>query len=232
MVWTSAGPARMGSWAAGTTAAAAAAALAIGVTTPPRSGPYCRGGCIGYPYTDAAAFVPRDYLWMYPATLAPLALVVAVACLHDRLPAGHRSLSRAGLSAAAIGACVLAIDYVLQLTVLQPGLLSGETEGLSPWSQYNPHGMFVGLEDLGYATLGVALVLLGAALRAAPGRPARAAAWTFLGGGAAITAALVLFATAYRARLDYRFEVIAVVLTWLALAAGGTLLAVAFARRA
>lgn len=44
-------------------------ALVIAITTPPRSGPFCSSGCIDYPYIDAAAFVPRDYLWMGPALL-------------------------------------------------------------------------------------------------------------------------------------------------------------------
>jgi hypothetical protein len=34
--------------------------LAMAVTTLPRSGPYYQGGCAGYPYTDAAAYIPRD----------------------------------------------------------------------------------------------------------------------------------------------------------------------------
>ncbi|MGZ4475348.1 MAG: hypothetical protein ACXVWW_06555, partial [Nocardioides sp.] len=58
---------RTGRVAAALTAVSAVVSLAVGVTTPARSGPYCRSGCVGYPYTDAAAFVPRDYLWMYPA---------------------------------------------------------------------------------------------------------------------------------------------------------------------
>ena len=33
----------------------AVVSLAMAITTLPRSGPYCRSGCVGYPYTDAAA---------------------------------------------------------------------------------------------------------------------------------------------------------------------------------
>jgi hypothetical protein len=64
------------------TAALAAAALAIAVTTPLRSGPYCSMSCIAYPYTNAAAFVPRDYVWMYPAALLSVTFVVLVTCVH------------------------------------------------------------------------------------------------------------------------------------------------------
>jgi hypothetical protein len=47
-------------WISVVTAVLGTIALAMAVTTPPRSGPYCSISCIGYPYTNAAAFVPRD----------------------------------------------------------------------------------------------------------------------------------------------------------------------------
>ena len=55
---------RLGFWTSILTAVAAAAALVIAVTTAPaRSGPFCMvESCVTYPYTDAAAFVPNDYL--------------------------------------------------------------------------------------------------------------------------------------------------------------------------
>ena len=85
---------RLGFWAALATALTAAVALAIAMTTAPRSGPYFDGGCIGAPYTNAAAFVPRDYLWMYPAALLTLLLIVLVACLAERVDARRRVLGR------------------------------------------------------------------------------------------------------------------------------------------
>lgn len=74
---------RLGSWAALLTSALAVVSLAMAVTTPPRSGPNCRmSSCVGYPYTDAGAYVPRDFLWMYPAVLLSLLLVILVTYLH------------------------------------------------------------------------------------------------------------------------------------------------------
>jgi hypothetical protein len=60
------------------TAVMAAVSLGMAITTLPRSGPYCQNGCVGYPYTDVAAFVPRDYLWMYPAVLLTLLTMVLI----------------------------------------------------------------------------------------------------------------------------------------------------------
>jgi hypothetical protein len=97
---------RLPAWTALATAVTAAGAFAVAVTTPPRSGPYCPTGCIGYPYTDAAAFVPRDFWWMYPAVLLAVLVVVLVSCLHDWMPPHRRPLSRIGATFATLAAGV------------------------------------------------------------------------------------------------------------------------------
>ncbi len=129
-----------------------------------------------------------------------------------------------------MGVGALVVDYAVQLTVVQPGLLSGETEGLSPLTQYNPHGLFISLENVGYATLGAALVFLGAAVLTVSSRLGRLVSWLFVVGGGATLVVLILFGAIYRARLDYRFEVVALGTIWLVLIVGGALLAVVFAR--
>ncbi|GAA2673374.1 hypothetical protein [Actinoplanes palleronii] len=223
-------PRAVGTTVAAGTGAAAAISLAAGVTTPVRSGPNCTGGCVRYPYLDAAAFVPRDYLWMYPAVITALFAVLLAVCLDVTTPADRRWASRAGLCLAAIGAGTLVLDYALQLTVLQPGLLAGETAGLSPLSQYNPHGVFIGLENAGYAEFAVAFAFLGYALLRQRSRAGRAAGWILAAGAAATLGVLIVFAAVYRARLDYHFEVISIGLVWLTLIAGGPVLAGMFAR--
>ena len=50
--------ARWGLWVAPLVAGFGAAALLVGTSTPPRSGPFCSGDCIGYPYTDATPSSP------------------------------------------------------------------------------------------------------------------------------------------------------------------------------
>src|SRR5687768_18094074 len=70
---TSRGGDRFEFWAAALTAAVTLLTFILAATTLPRSGPFCVDGCVGYPYTSIAAYIPRDFLWMYPALLvAPL----------------------------------------------------------------------------------------------------------------------------------------------------------------
>jgi hypothetical protein len=113
---------------------------------------------------------------------------------------------------------------------LQPAFLLGETEGLSPWTQYNPHGVFIALENVGYVLLNVAFLFMGVAIVGMPERLWRAAGWVFVSGGALTLAALVLYSALYRARLDYRFEVAAIAITWLVLIAAPVLLSIALGR--
>jgi hypothetical protein len=217
-------------WAAISTATLAAVSLAMAVTTLPRSGPYCRSDCVAYPYIDVAAFVPRDYLWMYPAVLVSLLIIVLVQCVHNQLDPGLRVLSGIAVSFTAVGAGTLTVDYAIQLTFIQPALLLGETEGLSPWTQYQPHGIFIALETVGYVLLNIAFLALGLALIQTPTTLWRAGGWLFTIAGGLTLALLVFYSAIYRLRLDYRFEVTAILITWLVLIVVPVLLTIAVVR--
>ena len=217
----------LGFWTALLTSVCALAALAVGITTPARSGPNCLSDCITYPYTDVAAFVPQDYLWMYPASCVAALFVVLVACIHQATPQARRHLSLIGLAFAILAATVLLADYLIQLTVVQPSLLKGETAALSLVSEYNPHGVFIALEDLGYLSMGVAFLWVGLTFA---GRSLldRGLRWLLIGGGVAAVAALIGLALGYEADLEYRFEVTGLGIDWLVLIVGGALLTVRF----
>ena len=118
---------RLGVWVAPATAAVSVVSLTVGVSTPVRSGPWCNDGCVVYPYTDAA-FVPRDYLWIYPEVLLVLLFLLLAVCLLHWVPPQQRLSATIAVCFAVIGATVLVIDYGTQLTVLQPALLTGQTE--------------------------------------------------------------------------------------------------------
>ena len=161
--------------------------------------------------------------------MTALFLLLAVCLLHW-VPPQQRLSATIAVCFAVIGATVLVTDYGTQLTVLQPALLTGETEGLSASTMYNPHGVFIALENVGYAVIGVAFVFLGGALAGGSSRLERAVRWVFTVGGVLILATLVLFAAIYRAELDYRFEVMSLSITWLVLIVSGTLLTIVFGR--
>jgi hypothetical protein len=129
-----------------------------------------------------------------------------------------------------MGVAILVVDYASQLAFIQPALLLDETDGLSPWSQYNPHGVFITLETVGYVLLNLAFLFIGISMVRTPWRLWSAAGWVFVCGGALTLVLLLFYSALYRVRLDYRFEVAAIIVTWLVLIAASVLLSIAFLR--
>jgi hypothetical protein len=96
---------------------------------------------------------------MVPAfLLGPLLVVVLAALLHD-VPEPRRLSAWLARTSAVIAAAILTVDYYVQFTTVQASLVRGEVDsGLSLLSQYNPHGLFIAMEDVGYAAMLVAFL--------------------------------------------------------------------------
>ena len=223
---TGGGATRLGFWTAIVTIVVVAVFAVVAIPTPPRSGPFCASACVAYPYVDVAQVIPGDYLWLLPGILLAPTFVVLMACIHAYAPEPKKIYSRIGLSFALIYAVVILVDYYLQLTVVVPSLQAGETEGLSLFTQYDPHGVFIALETLGYSMLTVALLF--AAPVFAGGRAERAIRALF-------TLSFVLAVVAFvgLALLGHdlvAFEVTVLMIIWIVLIASGVLLGVVFRR--
>lgn len=217
---------QLGFWSAFLTSVVAAVFMVVGISTPPRSGPFCGTACVPYPYTDAASFIPQDYVWLYPGFLLAAVFVVLVACIHSYAAEGKKVFSRIALSFALLYAAVIMVDYFVQLTVVVPSLQSGEAGGLSLFTQYNPHGIFITFEALGYLMMSVAFISLAPVF--AGGRTERAIRWLFVVGFAG---AAVAFVALPLAGYDIvAFEVTVLMVNWIVLIVSGALLARVFRR--
>jgi hypothetical protein len=137
-------------WVPAAAALLALLALVAGIATPPRAGPNCQEQCLSYPYADAVAYVPGDFIWMYPAFGMVLAFVMLIAALHQRSGSASKTTSLFGVCFAVMAGTVLAGDYFLQLVVIQASLVTGEAASVAPLSMYNSPGIFLALGDLGY----------------------------------------------------------------------------------
>lgn len=226
-------------WVAILTALLAAIALAIAVQTLPVSGPFCQSGCVSYPYEDVVALVPHDYIWMYPATLLACIFLVLMACIHH-FAADHtngsknenekKSLySQIGLCFGVIATAVLCIDYYIHLATVQPSLLKGEMEGLALISQYNPHGIFIALEELGYLMMSLAFLFMGLVF-VGQSKLERSIRWLLVGSALLALATYVGMSLLYGKELEYRFEVAIISINWLTLIVAGVLLSFFFRR--
>jgi hypothetical protein len=218
--------ARLGFWTAILTVVVVAVFAVVGITTPARSGPFCLNACVSYPYVDVAGFIPGDYLWLVPGILLAPIFVVLMACIHAYAAEPKKIYSRIGLSFAIVYAVVILVDYFLQLTVVMPSLQAGETEGLSLFTQYDPHGLFIALEALGYLMLTVALLF--AAPVFAGGRAERAIRGLFVLSFVLAVASFVALAVLGHDLVA--FEVTVLMLNWIVLIASGVLLGVVFRR--
>jgi hypothetical protein len=222
--------ARVGWWASTLTAVLTAVTFGFAITALPNSGAGCVSGCVGYPYLDTLSEFPRDYLWMPLATLLALTYVAFVASLHACAAAPTRPLSQIGLVFAIMSATLLAGTYFVQLSVVPLSLLHGETEGIALLTQYNPHGVFIALEELGYLLMSLSFVFVAPAL-AREGRFGVALQWLFIAGFALSLVALVVISARYGLDRQDRFEIAVISIDWLVLLIGGALASAAFHRR-
>jgi hypothetical protein len=221
--------ARFGFWAALATGTSTLGTFAIAIATPPLSGALCKEGCFDYPYLDIAERFPRDYLWMFPAIAATLLYVALTAALYARVPLGGRVVARLGLLLSGMAALTLVGDYFVQLAVIQPSLRAGEGDGISLLSQYNPHGVFIALEELGYLLMSLSLVCMISALSRS-NRLERAIRWLFGLGFVTNLLALCWFLLRYGHERGYLFEIAVITVDWLVLIAGAFMAAAVFRR--
>src|SRR5664279_5800780 len=97
---------------------------------------------------------------MYPAMLLMLLFVAFTAAVHEYAPPTRKFFSRLGLCLASVAAAVLLIDYYIQVTVMQPSLEKGQLDGWAILTQYNPNGVFIALEEIGYLLMSLVFLCL------------------------------------------------------------------------
>jgi hypothetical protein len=220
---------RLGFYAALSTVALTVVTFGIALFTPPISGANCPEDCIDYPYLEAVDRFPRDYWWMYPAMLLTAMFLVLVVSIHQFATDNRKIFSQIGLSFALMATGVLIVNYFVQVSVIKPSLDAGETEGIALLTQYNPHGLFIALEEIGYLLMSLALLCMAPVFTGAD-RVERALRWMFGLGFPLMIAALAYVSLRFGVDRQDRFEVIVIAIDWLVLIVGGGLLSVVFRR--
>ena len=86
---------------------------------------------------------------------------------------------------------VIGVDYFAQFAVVIPSLQAGENKGLSLFTQYNPHGLFIAGEVYGYVAMSLALLFAAAVF--AGGRIERAIRRVFVAGFVLAVLAFIAF---------------------------------------
>ena len=221
--------ARVGFYAALMTVLLTLGSFAIAYLTPPLSGPFCTGGCYTYPYSDIASRFPRDYYWMYPAMVLNMVYYVLMVAIHYFAPIEKKIFSHIGMSFAFLSMATFVIDYFLQVSVIQPSLVLGETDGIAILSQFNAHGVFIVLEEIAFIMMSMSMLFMTPVF-VGQTKSEKALRWIFTGSFALTTVSFALFTVFYGIFREYRFEVAAFAINWLALIASGILLSIVFRR--
>ena len=111
--------------------------------------------------------------------LLMLLFVALAASVHLYAPSTRKIFSLVGLCFASVAAAVLLIDYFIQVTVVPLSLEKGQLDGWAVLTMYNPYGVFIALEELGYLLMSLALALL-APVFVGRNRVERAIRWVLL----------------------------------------------------
>lgn len=202
--------------------------LAIAMFTPPISGPFAVHP-IKYPFPDIISRFPGDYLWMYPAILLMIIFVVLMSCIYSFASKKNRIFSQVSLSLAIISASILLINYYIQVSFIQPSLINGEKEGIAFLTQYNPHGVFIALEEIGYLLMGLALLFL-VPLFSYKNKLENSVRWVFLINFTFTLGSFIIISIIYGLKREYRFEVYSILFNWLTLIVSGIILSILFKR--
>ncbi|ADX73273.1 hypothetical protein Asphe3_21200 [Pseudarthrobacter phenanthrenivorans Sphe3] len=186
---------------------------------------------VPYPFTDdvIAAQWPGDYYWLFPAMVLMLLFVALVAAVHEYAPDLRKIYGLLALCIAVIAAAVLLINYYIQAVVMPTSLQKGQLDGWSIFTQYNPHGIFIALEELGYLLMTLVFLCL-APIFSSGTRLERAIRWLFLGSFATAVASLAAVLALRGMDREDVFEIIIISIVWLTLIAAGILLALLFRR--
>jgi hypothetical protein len=186
---------------------------------------------VPYPFTADVITEqwPGDYLWMYPAMLAMVAFVALLAVVHQTARAESKAYSLIGLVLGAMAAAILLVDYFLQASVMQVSLEKAQLDGWSMLTQYNPNGVFIALEELGYLLMSLALLALVPVFGSAT-RAERVLRVLLPLSSAGVLAALTVVSAARGIDRGDVFEIAVITIVWTTLILFSGLLAVVFHR--
>lgn len=121
------------------------------------------------------------------------------------------------------------MNYFIQIAIVPISLTKNETEGISLITQYNLHGLFIALEELGYLMMSTSFLFIAPIFN----RKTRLEffiRWIFVVSFVAIILSLVMISMQYGIDRKDR-EVISLSISWLVLIINGILISIFFKKR-
>ncbi len=196
----------------------------------PASGPYCPGDCMDYPFEDLILYYPRDYLWMYLAVIQVFAYLIFIISNHFTTQNENKLFSFLSIAFAVITATVLLIVYFVQFSVVPISVMNGETDGVALLTQYNDHGIFIAMEELGYITMSISFLFL-AFIFTNKTRLEKSLRIILILGFIFTVFSFVFYSVNFGIDRSYRFEVAAISINWITTITTGILVSIFMRKR-
>jgi hypothetical protein len=103
--------------------------------------------------------------------------------------------------------------------------MNGETDGIALITQYNGHGIFIAMEDLGYITMSISFLCL-AFIFSLKTRLERTIRLILILSFVLTVLSFVLYSVKFGIDRSYRFEVAAITINWIVSITAGILISV------
>ena len=131
--------------------------------------------------------------------------VAFMVCVHQYAGENKKIFSRIALIFCCISASILTVNYFIQVSVIQPSIINGEFDGIALLTQYNPHGVFIAAEEIGYLFMAVSILFL-APVFSKPEHLHRAVRWTAIISFALTILSLFIITIVYGVNRGFTFE--------------------------
>ena len=200
------------------------------MTAIPPAGPYCPDNCMDYPFPDILSYYPRDYYWMYLAVFQLFAFVIFIVVNHFIANAAKKLYTFLSISFMLISSTVLLIAYFTQFSVVPVSVMKGETDGIALITQYNEHGLFIAMEELGYIAMSIALFFLAFAFSKKT-RTERVIRLILLIQLFLTMLTFIFYSIVYGIERSYQFEVATITISWLVIIIVGIMTGFHFKRK-
>jgi hypothetical protein len=166
---------------------------------------------------------------MYFVVFQLCAFLIFVISNHFVAPTEKKIYSFISIAFALISATVLLLAYYIQFAVVPISVMKGETEGIALLTQYNGHGIFIVMEELGFILMSLAFLFL-APVYAFKSRVEKSVRFFLILPFVLIVLSFIFYSINFGLDRDYRFEVAAITINWIATIVIGILVSIYFKR--
>jgi hypothetical protein len=196
----------------------------------PPAGPYCPSNCMDYPFLNLLKYYPRDYLWIYCSIFQLIGYLIFTGAILFQTDNLKKFYSFLGLCFAVMAVTILISDYFVQFAVVPISVKNNELEGIPILTQYNGHGIFIALEELGYILLSLSMLFVSF-IFSIKNRIELSIRLFFTLSFFGTLLSFTFYIIKYGIDRSYRFEVVTITINFLVMIINGILLSIYFLKK-